>query len=96
MSILYQHSHTILKYRSNVICESGYKLGSLRWEIVASLVRYSINKSSKPLRKINKLRFTKIYWYVLEATPKSKQPFTLSYILSPPLQPRHIPNASGH
>ena len=96
MSILYQLSHTILKYRSNVICESGYKLGSLRWEIVASLVRYSINKSSKPLRKINKLRFTKIYWYVLEATPKSKQPFTLSYILSPPLQPRHIPNTSGH
>ena len=35
-------------------------------------------------------------WLILETTLKSKQPFTLSYILSPPLQPRHIPNASGH
>ena len=27
-----------------------------------SLIRYRINKSSKPLWKINKLTFTKIYW----------------------------------
>ena len=31
-------------------------------EIGASLIRYRINKSSKPLWKINKLTFTKIYW----------------------------------
>ena len=46
---LHQHSHTTLKYCSNVIYESGYKLGSLRWEIGASLIHYRINKSSKPL-----------------------------------------------
>ena len=55
MSIFYQHSHATLKYCSNVIYESGYKLRSLRWEIGASLIRYRIDKSSKPLWKINKL-----------------------------------------
>ena len=74
----------------------GHKLGSLRWEIGASLIRYRINKSSKPLWKIMKVTFTKIYWEVLEATLKLKQPFTLFCILSPPLQPRYIPNSSGH
>ena len=38
MSIFHQHSHTTLKYCSNVIYESGYSLGSLRWEIGASLI----------------------------------------------------------
>ena len=61
MSIFHQHSHTTLKYCSNVIYESGHKLGSLRWEIGASLIRYRINKSSKPLWKINKLTFTKAF-----------------------------------
>ena len=65
-----------------MIYESGHKLGSLRWEIGALLIRYRINKSSKPLWKIDKLTFTKICWLVLEVTLKSKQPFTLSYILS--------------
>ena len=42
-----------------------------------------------------------IYIYIsfgetLEATLKSKQLFTLPYILSPTLQACHIPNASGH
>ena len=60
--ILSPKHHTTLKYCSNVIHESGHKLGSLRWEIGASLIRYRINKSSKPLWKINKLTFTKIYW----------------------------------
>ena len=36
------------------------------------------------------------FWKTLEATLKSKQPFTLPYILSPTLQACHIPNASGH
>ena len=40
----------------------GSKQGSLRWEIGASLIRYRIDKSSKPLWKINKLTITKIYW----------------------------------
>ena len=96
MSIFHQHSRTTLKYCSNVIQESGHKLGSLRWEKGPLLIRYRINKSSKPLSKIDKLTFTKISWLVLEATHKSKQPFTLPYFLSPPLQPRQIPNASGH
>ena len=39
MSIFHQNSHATLKYCSNVIYESGYKLGSLRWEIGASLIR---------------------------------------------------------
>ena len=38
-----------LKHCSNVINKSGHKLGSLWWEIGASLIRYRINKSSKPL-----------------------------------------------
>ena len=69
---------------------SDHKVGSLRWEKGALLICYRINKYSKPLWKIDKLTFTKI-WPVLEATLKSKQPFTLSYILSPPLQPCQIP-----
>ena len=44
-----------------MIYESGHKLGSLWWEKGASLIRNRI-KSSKPLSKINKLTFTKIYW----------------------------------
>ena len=82
MPIFYQHIHTTLKYCWNVIYESCLKLGSLRWEKGTLLIDYRINKSSKPLWKIDKLTFTKIYWLVLEATLKSKQPFTLSYILS--------------
>ena len=82
MSIFHQYSHTTLKYWSNVIYESGHKLGPLQWEKEALLIHYKINRSSKPLWKIGKLTFTKIYWLVLEATLKSKQPFTLSYILS--------------
>ena len=35
--------------------DSGHKLGSLRWENGASLIRYKINKYSKPLWKINKV-----------------------------------------
>ena len=61
MTIFHQHSHTALKYCPHAIYESGYKLGSLRWEIGASLIRYRINKSSKPLWKINKLTFTKAF-----------------------------------
>ena len=49
ISIFYQHSHATLKYCSNVINESGHKLGSMRWDIGASLICYRINKSSKPL-----------------------------------------------
>ena len=60
--IFHQHSQTTLKYCSNVIYESGYKLRSLRWDIWASLIRYRINKSSKSLWKINKFTFTKTYW----------------------------------
>ena len=41
-----------------------------------------ITHSSKPLLKIDKLIFTKIQWYVSEATTKLKQPSTLSYRLS--------------
>ena len=96
MSVFHQHSRTTLKYCSNVIYESGDKLGWLRSEIGALVINYRINKPSKPLWKINKLTFTKIYWSVLEATLKSKQPFTLPYNLSPPLQPHHITNTSGH
>ena len=77
-----------LKYCSNVIYESGHKLGSLRWEKGTLLICYRINKYSNPLWKIDKLTFTKI-WLVLEATLKSKQSFTLSYILSPPATPSH-------
>ena len=49
MSVFHQQSHTTLKYSSNVIHESGHKLGLLWWEIGASLIRYRINKSSKSL-----------------------------------------------
>ena len=49
MSIFHQHSHSTLKYCSHVIDESGHKLGSLRWEIGASLIPYRISKSSKLL-----------------------------------------------
>ena len=49
MSLFHQHSHTTLKQSSNVTYESSDKLGSLRWENGASLIRYRINKSSKPL-----------------------------------------------
>ena len=62
MSIFHQQSHTSLKYCLNVIYDSGQKLGSLRWEIGASLIRYRMNTPSKQLWKINKLRFTKICW----------------------------------
>ena len=61
MSIFHQHSHTKLKYCPNVINESGHKLGSLWWDIGDSLIRYRLNKSSKPLWKINKLTFTKAF-----------------------------------
>ena len=47
----HQRSHTTLKYCSHVIYESGYKLGSLRWKIGASIIRYRINKFSRPLCK---------------------------------------------
>ena len=96
MPILHQYSHTTLQNCSNVIYESGHKLGLLRWENGASLIYYRINKSSIPLWKVNNLTFTKIYWKLLEATLRSKQHFTLSYIFFPPLQPHHIPNASEH
>ena len=56
----------------------------------------TLNRSSKPLWQISKVTFTKTYWLVLEATLKSKEPFTLSYIFSLPMQPCHIPNPSGH
>ena len=49
VSIFYQHSHTTLKYCSNVLNESGDKLGSMRWDIGASPIHCRINKSSKPL-----------------------------------------------
>ena len=49
MSIFYQHSHATLKYCSNVINESGHKLGSMQWDIGASLILCRINKSCKPL-----------------------------------------------
>ena len=96
VSIFHQPSHTTWKYCLSVTYESGHKLGSLRCEIGVSLIRYRINKSSQPLWQISKVTFTKIYWLVLEATLKSKEPFTLSYILSLPMQPCHIPNPSGH
>ena len=57
--MFHQHSHTTLKYCSNVIYNSGHKLGLLRWENEASLMRYRINNSSKPLWKNNKLTFAK-------------------------------------
>ena len=47
----HQRSHTTLKYCSHVIYESGYKLGSLRWKIGTSIIRYRINKFSRPLCK---------------------------------------------
>ena len=59
MLIFHQHSHTTLKYYSNVIYESGHKLGTLGWQIGASLIRHRINKSSKPLWKIKNLRLPK-------------------------------------
>ena len=60
MSIFHWHSHTTLKYCSNVIYESGYKLGLLQWEIGASPIHCRIDKSSKPLWKINKLTCSNI------------------------------------
>ena len=50
MSIFHQHSPTILRYCSNVIYESGYKLGSLTWEIAALLIRYKIYTLQKVFR----------------------------------------------
>ena len=76
MTILHQHSHTTLKYCSHVIYESGYKLGSLRWEIGASLIRYRINKSSKPLCKSINLHLQKFIG-------KSQKPLLNQNNLSP-------------
>ena len=45
-SIFHQHSQITLKYCSNVIYESGHKLGSLRWVIGASLISYRISLQS--------------------------------------------------
>ena len=60
MSIFHQHSHTTLKYCSNVVYELSYKLGSLWWEIGASLlIRYRLNKSSKPYEKSINLHLQK-------------------------------------
>ena len=39
-------SHNIKHSHTNVIYELGHKLGLLRWENGASLMRYRINKSS--------------------------------------------------
>ena len=47
MSIFHQNSHTTLKHCSDMIYESVYKLGLLRWEIGASLIRYRINTLQK-------------------------------------------------
>ena len=58
--MFHQHSHPMLKYCSNELCQSRHELGSLRYQIVASPLRYKINKSSEPLVKINKLTFTAI------------------------------------
>ena len=55
---------------------------ALQWEVRALPILCRINKFSKPLSKIDKLTFTKIYWQVLQATTKSKQPSTLSCSLS--------------
>ena len=76
MSIFHQHSHTTLKYCSHVIYESGYKLGSLRWKIGASLIRYRINKSSKPLCKSINLHLQKFIG-------KSQKPLLNQSNLSP-------------
>ena len=43
-----------------MIYQSDHELRSLRWEIGALPIRCRINKSSKPLLKIGKLKFTKI------------------------------------
>ena len=59
MSIFHQHSQPTLKSCSNALYQLGHKLGSLRWEIGALAIRYRINKSSKPLLKIDKVAFTK-------------------------------------
>ena len=59
MSVFHQHSHPTLKYCSNALYQSGHELGSLRWEIGASPIRYRIIKSSKPLLKIDKLNLQK-------------------------------------
>ena len=41
VNLLPTQSHN-LKYCSNVINESGHKLGSMRWDIGASLIRYRL------------------------------------------------------
>ena len=64
------------------IYQSVHRLGSLLWQLRVSPIRYRINRSSKPLLKIDKLAFAKFQWYVLEATTKSKDPSTQSYSLS--------------
>ena len=97
-SIFHQHSQITLKYCSNVIYESGHKLGSLRWVIGASLISYRISLQSLQShneKSIN-LHLQRFIGKSQKPLLKSKQPFTLSCILSHPLQPRHIPNASGH
>ena len=53
---------TFVKILSNCDIQSIYELGSLRCNIGASPIRYKINKFSKPLSKIDKITFTKIYW----------------------------------
>ena len=78
MTIFHQHSHATLKYCSHVIYESGYKLGSLWWKIGASLIRYRINKSSKPLCKSINLHLQKFIG-------KSQKPLLNQNNLSPSL-----------
>ena len=49
-----------VKILFNCDIQSSHELGSLRFQIGASPIRYRINKSSKPLLKIDKITFTKI------------------------------------
>ena len=55
-----QDSHPMLNYCSNELRQLRHELGSLRCEIGASALRYTVNKSSEPLVKVDILTFTKI------------------------------------
>ena len=55
-----QLSNELVSLRFNCDIQLSNELVSLRFQIEASPIHYRIDKSSKPLLKIDKIAFTKI------------------------------------
>ena len=76
-----------------MILSPGLKPGSLQWEIEASPIFSKINRSLKPLFKLDKLTIKIIQWQLLKTTTRSKQPSCpLLLPASHPLHPCYVVN----